>query len=69
MHKILSYRGIASFLFIATFFVFVLAQRYTRKNSPGADGRNTVQTIFSKDSVQPVMAEKETPQPAVITVQ
>ncbi|MET0463131.1 MAG: hypothetical protein ABW007_08250 [Chitinophagaceae bacterium] len=69
MQKILSYRSIATFLFIATFFVFVLAQRYTRKNSLESGSRNTVQSIFPKDSANPVMAEKEAPQPAVITVQ
>jgi|GEM_PF-6127344 len=39
MRKTLSYRNIASFLFIATLFIFVLAQRYTRENlqAPGAD--------------------------------
>ncbi|MCG2616457.1 hypothetical protein LZZ85_19310 [Terrimonas sp. NA20] len=69
MHKILSYRSVASFLFIATFFVFVLAQRYTRKNSRGGEGRNTVQRMFPKDSVNPFMADKVSPEPAVITVQ
>lgn len=39
MRRILSCRNIASFLFIATLFVFVLAQRYTRENlqAPGQD--------------------------------
>jgi hypothetical protein len=34
MQKLFSCRNIASFLFIATFFIFVLAQRYTRENGP-----------------------------------
>ncbi|PZR26016.1 MAG: hypothetical protein DI535_15795 [Citrobacter freundii] len=39
MRRILSCRNIASFLFIATLFVFVLAQRYTRENfqAPGEE--------------------------------
>ncbi len=32
MRKLLSYRNIAAVLFVFTFFIFVLAQRYTRQN-------------------------------------
>ncbi len=66
MRKILSYRNIASFLFIATFIVFVMAQHYTRKNSPDAEGRVTVENIFPQSPVKPVITEKKNDHPAVL---
>jgi hypothetical protein len=69
MRKILSYRNIASFLFIATFFVFVLAQHYTRKNGHEADGWVSVQSIFPKGPVKPVVTEKKNDNKAVTTAE
>lgn len=65
MRKILSYRNIASFLFIATFIVFVMAQHYTRMNGREAEGRVTVESIFPKSPAKPVMTEKKNDHPAV----
>lgn len=38
MRKFLSYRNIAAVLFVFTFFIFVLAQQYTKQN--GIEQRN-----------------------------
>jgi|GEM_PF-1069229 len=64
MRKLLSYRNIAAVLFVFTFFIFVLAQQYTRQN--GADRNNRlVSTSLQADSTARVMDQ---PTPAAIIV-
>lgn len=66
MRRILSYRNIASFLFFATFFIFVLAQRYTRENLqvPGQEVGtvdlliNKQKNSFTENEVRDTTAEK-----------
>lgn len=49
MRKFFSNRNIASFLFVVTLFIFVLAQRYTREN-----GRKDQQFVLIKNSAERV---------------
>lgn len=54
MRKFLSYRNIAAVLFVFTFFIFVLAQRYTRQN--GMEQRNQfVSSSMQADSTDKVI--------------
>ncbi|OJW02231.1 MAG: hypothetical protein BGO52_22885 [Sphingobacteriales bacterium 44-61] len=63
MRKLLSYRNIAAVLFVFTFFIFVLAQQYTRQN--GVEQRNQlVSGALQTDSTQAV----DQPIPAAIIV-
>lgn len=54
MRKFLSYRNIAAVLFVFTFFIFVLAQQYTRQN--GIEQRNKlVSSSMQADSTEKVI--------------
>ncbi len=54
MRKFLSYRNIAAVLFVFTFFIFVLAQQYTRQN--GIEQRNQfVSSSMQADSTDKVI--------------
>ncbi|HEX2846458.1 MAG TPA: hypothetical protein VHN59_07910 [Chitinophagaceae bacterium] len=62
MRKLLSYRNIAAVLFVFTFFIFVLAQRYTRQNGIEQDNQ-LVSSSLQTDSTQ-----VDQPIPAAIIV-
>ncbi|MGN6291720.1 MAG: hypothetical protein ACTHMV_03170 [Chitinophagaceae bacterium] len=63
MRKLLSYRNIAAVLFVFTFFIFVLAQRYTRQNGI-EQGNQLVSSSLRTDSTRVV----DQPVPAAIIV-
>ena len=62
MRKFLSDRNIAVALFVFTFFLFVLAQQYTRQNSQVPAN----QSLSRKSSIQAGKADVNQAVPAVI---
>lgn len=62
MRKLLSYRNITATLFVFTFFVFVLAQQYTRRNGIEQNNRFVSSSLQADSTSQAI----DQPTPAAI---